>query len=283
MSSAQRYLDNGTERERTFAQLHEDVDRVATRLRDHAGRGDKVALLAPASPEWTICDLAIARTRAICVPIHPTSTPRQISWIREDSGAVAAFAGKPGRITTIPVLGTEIPGTQPNPGPRQDPRPDDVAAIVDTSGTTGDPKGCVLTHGNSTSIVATPRQLTDVGPDDVPFAYLLTRMLQYFCLDTGATITYSRGNIRTVLTELAEVAPTYAPSVPARSEKIHTAIGGLEVDETRRTRLRQAFGGRLKPVFGLPRQPPGARRGNRDQHRQTRLAPRRTTALGHRP
>ncbi|WIX81776.1 AMP-binding protein [Amycolatopsis carbonis] len=231
MSSAQRYLDNGTWRERTFARLHEDVDRVATGLRDHAGEGDKVALLAPMSPEWTICDLAIARIGAICVPIYPTSTPRQISWILEDSGAVAAFADEPGRITTIPVLGTEIPDTEPNPGPPQHPHPDDVVTIVCTSGTTGDPKGCVLTHRNITSIVATLRQLTDAGPGDVLFAYLplahlLTRMLQYFCLETGATIAYSSGDIRAVLAELAEVAPTYLPSVPAMFEKIHAAVRG---------------------------------------------------------
>ncbi len=113
--------------------------------------------------------------------------------------------------------------------PQAEADPDEVFTIVYTSGTTGNPKGCMLTHANVNTIVATLQRMTETAPGDVLFAYLplahlLTRMLQVYALHTGATIAYSSGNIRAILGELAEVAPTHLPSVPTLFEKIYSVV-----------------------------------------------------------
>jgi len=113
--------------------------------------------------------------------------------------------------------------------PQVEADPDEVFTIVYTSGTTGNPKGCMLTHANVSTIVATLQRMTETAPVDVLFAYLplahlLTRMLQVYALHTGAAIAYSSGNIRAILGELAEVAPTHLPSVPTLFEKIYSVV-----------------------------------------------------------
>ncbi|WP_338185542.1 AMP-binding protein [Jatrophihabitans sp.] len=85
---AQRYLVDGTWQERSFDGLGEAAGRVAAGLRACGVRaGDRVALLAQTSPEWTICDLAILELGAIAVPIYPTNATPEIEWVLRDSGA----------------------------------------------------------------------------------------------------------------------------------------------------------------------------------------------------
>jgi long-chain acyl-CoA synthetase len=254
---AQRFPAGGRWRERTFTELDHAASRVAALLREGGvRRGDRVALLCRTRPEWTVCDLAIARLGAICVPVYPTGSRDQIRWVLQDSGAVAVLAETAGHLADVDALRAGLPaldlvlgidatdhpltavieGTGPaDPGPWPEPAPDDPFTIVYTSGTTGEPKGCVLTHHNVASVITALRQVSEAGPGDVLFAYLplahlLTRMLQVYCLRTGATIAYSGGDIRAVLGELAEVAPTYLPSAPMMFEKIYSVVSGLAPD-----------------------------------------------------
>ncbi|MEV6901500.1 AMP-binding protein [Amycolatopsis sp. NPDC051372] len=250
MSSVQRYLDNGTWHERTFTQPHEDVDRVATRLRHHTKRCDKVALLAATSPEWTICDLAIARIGAICVPIHPTSTPRQIRWIPEDSAAVAAFADQPGRITTIPVLATEIPDIQP---------PARATSCSPTSRSKVLARSEGVFNGYDNNREATGETIVD--------GWLPTGDLGE--LDGFLTLADRKKDL--VFTSAGKnLAPAAIENDLRRTRWI---TGGTAL------RPPAVPGGAAERRSGRAA---GAGRG-RDQHRRPRPAHRRATALGHRP
>ncbi|OZM70347.1 long-chain fatty acid--CoA ligase [Amycolatopsis antarctica] len=252
---AQRYPHDGRWVERTFAELHDAVLRVAGMLHEAGVRpGERVALLCATRAEWTVCDLAIARLGAVCVPVYPSGSDAQIGWVLRDSGAAAAIAETAAHLNRLEHLRERTPAirvvlgveraTAHGPAlaevidsasasgsglPPAGTEPDLPFTIVYTSGTTGPPKGCVLSHRNVLSVVAMLRGISDAGPGDVVFAYLplahlFTRMLQIFCLRAGATIAYSGGDIRTVVAELAEVAPTHLPSVPAMFEKIHSLV-----------------------------------------------------------
>ncbi|SEO67010.1 AMP-dependent synthetase/ligase [Amycolatopsis saalfeldensis] len=258
---AQRFPERGGWRERTFTELDHATSRVAGLLREGGvRRGDRVALLCRTRPEWTVCDLAIARLGAICVPVYPTGSRGQIRWILHDSGATAVLVETDGHLADIEALRDELPALElvlgidatgspltevinsgtgaADLGPVPEPAPDDPFTIVytsGTSGTTGEPKGCVLTHHNVASVIGALREISEAAPGDVLFAYLplahlLTRMLQVYCLRTGATIAYSGGDIRAVAGELAEVAPTYLPSAPMLFEKIYSVVSGLAPD-----------------------------------------------------
>jgi len=255
---AQRFLVDGEWRQRSFVELHDVVAAIARVLHEGGVRpGMRVALLCATRPEWTICDLAITRLGAVCVPIYPTSSTGQIQWVLRDSAATAVVAETAQHLEQIAQLRDELPDLRlvwgieafstlgaaladltaapgPTAGastglPQVEADPDEVFTIVYTSGTTGNPKGCMFTHANVSTIVATLQRMTETAPVDVLFAYLplahlLTRMLQVYALHTGAAIAYSSGNIRAILGELAEVAPTHLPSVPTLFEKIYSVV-----------------------------------------------------------
>jgi long-chain acyl-CoA synthetase len=269
---AQRYPSGGTWHTRTFQELAHEVDGLASGLHARGVRaGDRVVLLSSTRPEWTLCDLAIARLGAICVPAYPTGSARQTAWVLADSGAravvveteqqalqVAAMRGELPcleHVLGIDVDTADVPGIARWAGGTPLPDPavsgEDPFTIVYTSGTTGNPKGCVLSHANVASVVQTLRELTDAVPGDVIYAYLplahmLTRTLQLFALETGMTIAYGGGDIRAVLDELAEVRPTYLPSVPALFEKLYAVVQQLPPDDDLGTKVREAFGGRVR-------------------------------------
>jgi long-chain acyl-CoA synthetase len=136
--------------------------------------GDRIGLIAAASLEWVICDFAIWAAGAVTVPVHETSPTEQIGWELTDSEATAVFAGnaghadavrraQPAKVKVIWQLDADSLDELGRAGERV--TADEVArrrgaatsetlaTIVYTSGTTGRPKGCVITHGNLTEAV----------------------------------------------------------------------------------------------------------------------------------
>jgi long-chain acyl-CoA synthetase len=105
--------------------------------------------------------------------------------------------------------------------------PDDVATIVYTSGTTGPPKGCMLTHANVLSATRMYEARLDLDPGRfvlfmfLPLAHVLARVAQIVVLDLGGTIAYWQGDRTRVLEDLAASRPTHVPVVPRVLEKIH--------------------------------------------------------------
>jgi long-chain acyl-CoA synthetase len=250
-SIAQRFPVTGGWAERSYADVAAQVEQLAAGLYARGVRaGDRVALLCRTRPEWTIADLAICRLGAICVPVYPTSSRPEIEWVLADSGAtlviveddphaehVAALRGRlPQLRDVLGVATSEAAGlvtlasiTSDAVLPQLSVDASAPFTIVYTSGTTGNPKGCQLTHANVAYLVDALATVTDLGAGDViyiylPLAHLLTRAVQIYAFETGATIAYSGGDIRQVITELAEVRPTHLPSVPQLFEKVHDKI-----------------------------------------------------------
>jgi len=125
---------------------------------------------------------------------------------------------------------------RPHEPPPVEISPDDAATIVYTSGTTGPPKGCVLTHAN---LLATMRMYqhelgNELRPGVVTFMFLplahsLARVVELVNLDVGATLAFWSGDPKLLLEDIADARPTYLPSVPRVFEKIHAkALGAVE-------------------------------------------------------
>ncbi|HTR88943.1 MAG TPA: AMP-dependent synthetase/ligase [Solirubrobacteraceae bacterium] len=110
-------------------------------------------------------------------------------------------------------------------------RPEDALTFIYTSGTTGPPKGCVLSHGNYCAILDMVEQRASLESDagDVVYLYLplahsFALLLQLLVFDLGVTLAYWGGDTKQIIGELAEVKPTYLPSVPRIFEKIYTLV-----------------------------------------------------------
>ncbi len=110
-------------------------------------------------------------------------------------------------------------------------RAEDPYTYIYTSGTTGPPKGCVLTHGNYRAIIEMVERRASLESDagDVVYLYLplahsFALLLQLLVLDLGVTLAYFGGDTKQIIGELAEVKPTYLPSVPRIFEKIYTLV-----------------------------------------------------------
>ena len=133
--------------------------------------GEKVGFLARTTYEWTLVDFALFYAGAVMVPIYETSSPSQIQWILEDSGAIALMVESPehfarvdevrgdlplireiwqlhlGAIDTLTAQGSSITDDEIERR-RKLAVGSDIATLIYTSGSTGRPKGCVLTHSN---------------------------------------------------------------------------------------------------------------------------------------
>ena len=119
----------------------------------------------------------------------------------------------------------------------------DVATIVYTSGTTGPPKGCMLTHANILAATTMYGERLDLNSSMsiymyLPLAHALARIAQMVALTAGGTIIFWRGDAKKIIDELAEAKPTHFPSVPRVFEKVHARIHAGVADAPR---LRRAM------------------------------------------
>ena len=261
--AAARYGDNVAIRqvrgevkhELTYTELAAAVRKVAAGLLAIGVRaGDRVALLAETCPEWTVCDLAVASVGAVCVPIYPTNSANECAWVLGDSGAKVLICEGQEHLDRIAEIRGSLPGLETvvamevandtdvlslnglrgmglteNLSGVAVPEVTEPNTIVYTSGTTGPPKGCRLTHRNWRTSLDAIRTATTLGPGDViyvylPLAHLFSRMVVLTALECGATLHYFGGDISQVVAELATVRPTHLPSVPRMFEKVYRTV-----------------------------------------------------------
>jgi long-chain acyl-CoA synthetase len=253
---AQRWCRDGVWEQRSYAELAGRVGDVAAGLRAIGVRpGDRVALLSGTRPEWTICDLAIATVGAVCVPVYPTNSATECAWVLADSGATALVCETDEHLSKVAKVWDRLPdlravfaiedgtgaagldeliahGADHGAVPcAVGPGGDGLATIVYTSGTTGNPKGCRLTHRNWRAALEAVAGVSTLGPADtvylyLPLAHLFARMVQVSTLERGAALAYYGGDMSAVVAELVEVAPTHLPSVPRLFEKVYGAVTG---------------------------------------------------------
>ena len=155
----------------TYQDLRQSVNRIAHWLQSTGvGKGDRVVIWAPNGPWWVACFFAVLRNGSTVVPLDIRSSPefveRVITQTQPQLGIVGAGLARSWRFA-IPVFTLEaLESLLPPDGPSRlpDVSPDDVAEIVFTSGTTGAPKGAMLTHRNTWSNVAALNQLVPSNP-----------------------------------------------------------------------------------------------------------------------
>ena len=210
-------------------------------LKQGLERGDRVAILSENSPEWAIADYACTMAGLVVVPIYPTLTAEQTHYILEDSGARAAFvssaeqAKKTGSVRVIELSTIAgLCGQEPLTAEEERElvehcstiRAGDLFSILYTSGTTGQPKGVMLSHRNLASNIQASRRLVhpgDVALSFLPLSHIFERMADYTYLHEGASIAYVAG-IEDVPSALLEVRPTVMCAVPRFFEKLYDRV-----------------------------------------------------------
>ncbi len=135
------------------------------------------------------------------------------------------------------------PGSRPRARRR---KPDDLATLVYTSGTTGNPKGAMLTHGNITSNVMAvrefvPFQAGDVALSILPLSHILERMVDFLYLYKGGCIAYAE-NVTKVADNLQEVKPQFFAAVPRLFEKMRSRVHGQRRRRARRRARKSSIG-----------------------------------------
>ncbi|WP_369186641.1 long-chain fatty acid--CoA ligase [Streptomyces sp. R08] len=218
--------------------------------------GGRVAVMSRTRYEWTVLDFAIWAAGGQTVPIYATSSAEQVEWIVRDSGTrfvvtetpentdtvTTATARHPqpprvweldaGAMAELAALGDELPDDEITKR-RASLTPDTIATICYTSGTTGRPKGCVLTHANLHAEAANLVELlhplfTEVTGQVastllfLPLAHIMGRTLQISCLmariEVGHCPSIKPDELRPALREFR---PTFLVGVPYLFEKIH--------------------------------------------------------------
>ena len=225
--------------------------------------GDRVALMASTRYEWTLLDYALWSVGAIVVPIYPSSSLSQVRWIVEDSGAVFAVTetreqselfehlllgddGKPGLVdstsqlrrlleinaSAVDTLKFEGRGVDDESIDKRiaDSCVDDVASIVYTSGTTGRPKGCMLSHRNwlaeAKGLLTHPiGKIAQPGArvlTFLPLAHVFSHAVSMAVLISGATQNHWP-DFGTLAMEFARSRPNLILGVPRVFEKTYNA------------------------------------------------------------
>ena len=223
--------------------------------------GDPVAVLGRTSLDWTLADCAVLAAGAVVVPIYHTNSPEETRYVLAHSGARAVICEDAAQVAKVDRVRADCPALEhtiimtPTPGVLSlrdvanrgvevdehvvEDRlagvgRDDAATIVYTSGTTGPPKGCVLTHGNCLATIDMYERRLALASDAVvfvflPLAHVLARVTQLVAISVGGTVVYWSGDPAALLEDVAAAAPTHLPSVPRLFEKIHTkAMAGVD-------------------------------------------------------
>jgi len=243
----------------TYRELGEHSRAIARGLiAQGLGQGDVVSLLCSTRAEWTLCEAGAVCAGLVLAPIYHTNSPEECQHVLSHSGARLIFCEDAAQAAKVEQVRAQCPalehvvlieGEAPGAismaqlrasGEGVEPEeieqrvravePNDVATLVYTSGTTGPPKGCMLTHANFLSATAMYRgqlELDEIEPVIymfLPLAHVLARIAQTVVLDVGGTLVYWHGDPTRLLEDVAEAQPTHYVAVPRVYEKLHTGV-----------------------------------------------------------
>jgi long-chain acyl-CoA synthetase len=283
---ALRYKRHGIYHERSMEQYRADALACAAALvKAGIQPGDRVGLLSENRVEWLIADMGIMAAAAINVPPHAPLSARQVHYQLADAGVCWLFVSTREQLEKAQQVRSELPRLQGvvlfdeygegftsagaicwagflQRGRRilRELEPellrretaldsDDLATIMYTSGTTGNPKGVMLTHGNLVSNALAGLSVQPRSPDDVvlnwlPFSHIYARTVDHYQSLAAGTLLCLAESADTLIDNLREVQPTHMSCVPRFYEKVLTAVATSDPKETGR-KLRELFGRRM--------------------------------------
>ncbi|MGH3439161.1 MAG: AMP-dependent synthetase/ligase [Sciscionella sp.] len=260
-ANAERFADDVSFRQRRNGAWHdvgarEFAAQVLAAAKGFIGSGvepgDRVGLMSRTRYEWTLLDFAIWCAGAIPVPIYETSSAEQVEWILSDSGATGLVVetdahrstvddvvhklaavrqvwqidATSGAVAQLTTAGAQISDADVH-ARRRTLTADSPATIVYTSGTTGRPKGCVLTHRN---LLAEVKANTTAFPElmeqgnslllFLPLAHVLARALGLTCVYARLTVGHT-ADVKNLVTDLGSFRPSFVVSVPRVFEKVY--------------------------------------------------------------
>jgi long-chain acyl-CoA synthetase len=228
--------------------------------------GDHVSIFGENEPEWLYADLATQSARAVSVGVYPTNPPKEAHYVighsdsifvvcddQEQVDKVLAVKGQLPRLRKIIVtdmkglrhytdpmimsfqaveaLGRALEEREPGAYDRllEKIRPEDVAIMVYTSGTTGPPKGAMLSHYNITQFLdaqaqVIPQYETDEIVSYLPLCHVAERIMSVFLpIHSGATVNFAE-SVDTVTQDMREIFPTFFLAVPRIWEKMMASV-----------------------------------------------------------
>ena len=241
---------------RTAAQLVRDFASGLMELGHQ--KGDAVAIVSQTRREWIMCDLGNLAAGGITIGVYPSMTPDQSRYVIAHCDARFAVVEDAAQLAKLESVRAQLPKLEAvividaqNVTPRRDIfslaevmsrgraakhdvdkraaeiRLEDAAIFVYTSGTTGPPKGAMLTHGNIAAALnaAEVHALVegDTGFSFLPLAHVLQRLVDYRCAWRGLSGSFGRG-LDTVAEDLAMARPSLVAAVPRIFEKIYAKI-----------------------------------------------------------
>lgn len=261
-SGAYRWFsaDGTTMQSVTWAQFHDTV-RTAAKALIALGiqKNDKVNILSYTCYEWVVTDFACTSIGAVTVGIYQSNLAKDCKYIINHSDAVLVFAENEEQLAKLDEIRDEIPNIRKVILFRGESRddgwvisfqdflalgkdvddaafekmagavqPDDPAGIVYTSGTTGVPKGAVLTHDNIAFTAQSALESTKVEPGKeqflfLPLAHVFARILIYTTLLAGVQTTFTR-SMDTIVEDIQKAKPHFFASVPRIFEKVYSRV-----------------------------------------------------------
>jgi long-chain acyl-CoA synthetase len=259
----------------SYAELGQAVKEVALGLIDLGIEpGEKISILAHTRPEWSHACFGILSAGATLVTVYQTNSPEECQYVLHHSDSRAIFVEDAEQLAKVREIRADCPELRHivviEPGDadlgddaisldalrergrgREESEwearygavtPEDICLYIYTSGTTGPPKGCLLSHANYRSITdAVVDQSVLEGGDCsylfLPLAHAFAILIQFASFELGVTVAYWSRDPKMIIADIAQVSPSYFPSVPRMFEKIYTlATGPIEDKEG----LRQA-------------------------------------------
>jgi fatty-acyl-CoA synthase len=179
--------DPSTRVRRTYAEVGADAESLARALAARFAPGERVAVIAPSTPESFLLSFGAAMARLVLVPMNPVLRAREVEHVLAKSGATGVFVIPDNRgydvervvadlrprlknlreVVSLAHVPEWVERGSGEDRPLAPPEPDDVAQIVFTSGTTGAPKGAMLTHRGMSNASRFGGARFDLGPGDV--------------------------------------------------------------------------------------------------------------------